>query len=225
MSTANNKVKRVLVIGGGTFGKKAVQFALGESFEVFLIDSDPKCSARSLVPDDRFIREQAGTAYETVMKLAPDLIVPAAPRHMVAEWLAGQFGYQPSRQGIERCSARFPENYIDSTSPGTGIMTLSLAEKGQICPEDCPGPPDLCPLTGKAKKQPLWEIIRSAFEEGPFDLHAVLVPKPFGQSLGAFPAEEIFSLFETISRTHPESIACATASACHGVIYCGCKNR
>ena len=223
MNTPTEKGKIILVVGGGTFGEKAVRQALTEQSNVYLIDPDPNCPARALLPETHFLQAQARAAYKKVTALSPDLIVPAAPRHIVAEWLTEQFAYQPSPEGIEYCTQNLPKDHIDSASPTAGILTLSLAEEGQTCPEDCPGPPDLCPLTGKVKPHPLHEIIRSLFQKSNFDLHSVLVPKQYAQTLGAFQGEEIFSLFDNIAQINPTTIALATTSACHGVIYCGTK--
>jgi hypothetical protein len=115
-----------------------------------------------------------------------------------------------------------PAHVVDNGSAASGIATLSLAEKGQVCQDICPGLPDTCALTGKAKSAPLFELLENALHDS-FDLVSILVPVSLGSGLGALSMERVVSLAEEIQKKTPATIAIATSSECHGVIYCGIR--
>jgi hypothetical protein len=216
----SRSLKKVLVVGGGKFGEKATRLCLEKGLDVRLIDKDPRCPAGRLLPESATVREDAGFAFEKVRAMAPDLVVPTVPRHLVAEWMVETFAFKPWRGGVEALGKRLPESCVVSVSPGAGILTLSLADPAQVCPEDCPGPRGLCTATGKPRREHLRDIVESA-SAGLFDLCRVLIPQPLGRGIGALRMSEILSLEEEIQARDPRKAMIATASACHGVVFCG----
>jgi len=59
---------------------------------------------------------------------------------------------------FEKLAASFPYNVIAGRYPEYGMLFLSYAREGEICPDGCPGPRDRCPAFGRKKPELLLNI-------------------------------------------------------------------
>lgn len=113
----------------------------------------------------------------------PEYIIPAVPCHAVAYMLAeflkffnpelctdeGREGKSPVkelfirpedsrlRSFFEDTAVAFPEDVIAGRYPEHGMLFLSYAREGEICPDGCPGPKDRCPTFGRKKPETITE--------------------------------------------------------------------
>lgn len=113
----------------------------------------------------------------------PEYIIPAVPCHAVAYILADFLrffnpelctgGVQEQKNPVkelfirpedarlmsyfEDIAAAFPEDVIAGRCPEYGMLFLSYAREGEICPDGCPGPRDRCPTFGRKKPETITE--------------------------------------------------------------------
>lgn len=112
----------------------------------------------------------------------PEYVIPAVPCHAVAYMLADflkffnpelctgedREGKSPVKELIIRPEdsrlrpffediAAFPEDVIAGRYPEHGMLFLSYAREGEICPDGCPGPRDRCPTFGRKKPETITE--------------------------------------------------------------------
>lgn len=113
----------------------------------------------------------------------PEYIIPAVPCHAVAYILADFLKfYNPKlstsetleekspvkelfinpedfklRTFFEKIASVFPEDVIAGRYPEQGILFLSYAREGEICPDSCPGPRKRCPTFGRKKPETITE--------------------------------------------------------------------
>lgn len=114
----------------------------------------------------------------------PEYIIPAVPCHAVAYMLADFLRFFNKKTNtaydageekspvtelfirpedsrlisfFEDIAAAFPEDVIAGRYPEQGILFLSYAKEGEICPDSCPGPRDHCPTFKRKKPETITE--------------------------------------------------------------------
>jgi hypothetical protein len=60
----------------------------------------------------------------------------------------------------KKIESAFPKDVIAGSYPDHGVLFFSYARKGEICPDDCPGPGDRCPTFGRNKPKNITEYTR-----------------------------------------------------------------
>jgi hypothetical protein len=125
----------------------------------------------------------------------------------------------------------FPEDVIAGNYPEYGMLFLSYAKEGEICPDGCPGPRDRCPAFGRKKPQTITEYTRELIHTIPgwvFESHQMkpgiggLKGVEFKQNILEI-MKFVSSFKEGISREKPEKLEdrvffIATTCTCHGVL-------
>ncbi|WP_048051309.1 hypothetical protein [Methanosarcina soligelidi] len=125
----------------------------------------------------------------------------------------------------------FPEDVIAGSYPEHGMLFLSYAREGEICPDGCPGPRDRCPAFGRKKPRTITEYTRELVHSVPgwvFESHQM---KPgTGGLKGAEFRQNILEILEFLGNIQcggnekkPEKIEdraffIATTCTCHGVL-------
>ncbi|MGB9927015.1 MAG: hypothetical protein ACPK85_01265 [Methanosarcina sp.] len=61
---------------------------------------------------------------------------------------------------FENVAGELPENIIAGRYPEQGILFLSYARAGEICPDGCPGPRTHCPTFDRKKPETVTEYVR-----------------------------------------------------------------
>lgn len=189
----------------------------------------------------------------------PEYIIPAVPCHAVAYMLADILNFpiqeinnfRKNTSGedkpVNELSIRpentelttffntlvsiFPENVVAGSYPENGMLFLSYAKEGEICPDGCPGPRDRCPTFGRKKPRTITEYTRELIHTIPgwvFESHQM---KPgIGGLKGAEFKQNILEIMEFVSTFQkkgsmktpgePENRAffIATTCTCHGVL-------
>ena len=208
-------MEEIWIVGVGQFGliayrrlsktHKDRRFVLVDPEEANLL----KCKGpnTTLEPGDgaRFLEQNL------VPGNGPDWIVPALPVHLAAEWLL-------LRMGPERLQRHTLPHEIEPFLPnplwGTeGNVYVSHAEFR--CPDDCAEPRDICTVTGKKRKQNMFEIlgdIRLAHLQ-PLAIRS----HQLGPGIGGYRTRQLFSLLDRVERASGHLLV-STACRCHGVI-------
>jgi hypothetical protein len=144
----------------------------------------------------------------------PEYIIPAVPCHAVAYMLADFIKFfnlelstnevqeeknpvkelfiRPEdsrlRSFFEDIASAFPEDVIAGRYPEQGMLFLSYAREGEICPDGCPGPRDRCPTFGRKKPETITEYTVKLVDKLPgwvFESHQM---KP---GIGGLKGEEL----------------------------------
>jgi len=95
-----------------------------------------------------------------------------------------------------------------------GELYLSRAE--HLCPDDCPGPEDVCPVSGESRRPALYEELAALFLPG-FQLR-VMPSRQLAPGVGGYPPQELVDLSRS-SADVQEQFLVATACRCHGVVH------
>lgn len=132
---------------------------------------------------------------------------------------------------FEKLAASFPDNIIAGSYSEYGMLFLSYAREGEICPDGCPGPRDRCPTFGRKKPETITEYARKLLQHLPGWVFESYQMKPgigglkgneFKQNL-----LEILEFLRSITENRNEkrfenlegrAFFVATTCTCHGVL-------
>ncbi|MCX8172709.1 MAG: NAD-binding protein [Archaeoglobaceae archaeon] len=193
-----------IIVGGGKFGVKAVEYLLKEGRDFLVLDKDPNCEvARNF--DVKIINVGAEKLGEIVEKLNPEWIFPTAPLHVAAETVRNDF--EPWNEGIEEILIRIPKNIVVSSVKGSIFLSYNRDKR---CPPNCIAP-EICPITKIKREKPMFELLSSAFPEA-----IILISHQLAPGLGAIKGSEFVEFIRKTRKV--EKIIVATACRCHGVI-------
>lgn len=202
------------VLGAGTFGRRAVARLLRPptAAEVTVIDH---AEAVHTLTGVRTVCADAinWLLHNLNRDTEVELIIPAVPLHVAAEWLKHQlapfFRLQPASVP-DSISARLP-------NPMRGGRNRFYASHADfLCPPDCSEPAQFCSHTGGPRTADLYsslEVLRFR-EFVPLIIRSHQLLPGVG---GILPAD-LWVLLDTIHQQRPPAIMIATACRCHGVI-------
>lgn len=132
---------------------------------------------------------------------------------------------------FEKLAASFPDDVIAGRYPEYGMLFLSYAREGEICPDGCPGPRDRCPTFGRKKPETITEYTGKLFRHLPgwiFESHQMkpgiggLKGDEFKQNL--LQILEFLRAFkenssgERSKNLEDRTFFVATTCTCHGVL-------
>jgi len=132
---------------------------------------------------------------------------------------------------FEKLAAPFPDDVISGRYPEYGMLFLSYAREGEICPDGCPGPRDRCPTFGRKKPETITEYTQKLLRYLPgwvFESHQMkpgiggLKGDEFKQNLletleflRAFKENRTGEKFENLE---DRTFFVATTCTCHGIL-------
>jgi hypothetical protein len=93
---------------------------------------------------------------------------------------------------------------------------LYLSRAAHLCPDDCPEPPDFCPVTGESRTPALHEMLAAMVLPG-FEV-LVLASRQLAPGVGGYRPRELLDLIATASQSR-SNLVIATACRCHGVVH------
>lgn len=200
---------RVLVVGGGHFGQKAV-VALGPRV-LAVVEPQPSPELRSLGAPIWPLEGLAGLRQALASPRPPVWVAPCLPRHLFADWLRAELAPRdPRTLALDPAGL---EDLPQVIAGAQGQLYLSLTDT--LCPDNCPEPARICPKTGQPRGTPLHQ--RLAGLERPSFANAVLVSRQMAPGLGAVAVEEMLAWRERLARQGGRWLV-ATACRCHGVL-------
>ncbi len=207
-----------LILGAGKFGRLALQrLARQDAAAAFLVvEHDPAAlaAARALG-----ISGFEGEAAEAVAFLAAhlredspwDWLIPMVPVHVAWAWLlAGPLkGWEttPVPEGLEQLTPvwfRGPEGQ------------LYLSRAAHLCPDDCPEPEAVCPVSGESREVPLFAELAAL--KLPGWTIKVVPSRQLAPGVGGYPPRELLALARELSEISGR-ILIATSCRCHGVVH------
>lgn len=159
--------KFLIIVGGGKFGKKALDYAKKNNYTTILIDINPDCfcakyTDKSLGDIDEFniqellsgksyfLNQDIEIIYRLIPMLNPEYIIPVVPVHLMASLVISLFSedeikLSPNKDLTKNLITQGNQELILSHDTEQGVIYLSHAKIDEICPDNCAGPLNFCP--------------------------------------------------------------------------------
>ena len=208
-----------LILGAGKFGrlalKRLAQLDRGSRFLV--VDRDPQAltAIRSMAIENLQVVEADAITFltENLRNPSPwDWLIPMVPVHVAYAWLRQGPLAGDSRQILE--VPEIPEIAgLTVHRGGQGELYLSC---GHLCPDDCPEPDTVCPVSGESRRVALYDRL-AALEIPGFQI-LVIPSRSLAPGVGGYPPESLRHLAEQLLGMEGK-VLIATACRCHGVIH------
>lgn len=200
----------MLVVGGGHFGKRAVEVlrAGKRPWKIALVD------LRAEVLDGFLalgVAPLAGDAVQVLERLMEagtlQWIVPAVPFHLAHAWVLHRLS-KARKIPVPQPLA------VPNPLQGQGL-DLYTSYATFRCPEHCIEPKEACTVTGLPRPSPLYRVLGSLEVPG-FQVTG-LRSRQLGPGVGGVLAKDFLSLLERI-KGRPGRWIIYTACRCHGVL-------
>lgn len=205
---------RFWIIGGGRFGRIAVDRILARKHSATITVVDPRTDAYHR--DGITTIRQHGIAWlrSRLVPAAPvDVVVPAAPIHVAADWIASALAHRFIIDPVfvpDAWLRRLPH----AVRGPRGRVYVSHADF--ICPDDCPEPERICTHTGKPRPVDLFDLLGrlTLGDMVPVVVRSHQLLPGVG---GIYPADLMLAL-QTAGEAPARLLMIATACRCHGVL-------
>lgn len=210
-------MKRILIIGAGTFGRIAVARLVrtDPSISITLVDQDARALQRI---DHRLTRTVSRDGITFLCEqmeegTPPDWIIPAIPRHVAYEWIRVSLEKKYTIEPI-RVPDPVYEMLPNPIRGPSGEVYMSNADF--ICPDDCAEPETFCTCTGKPRPRILHaytaDITCQDFRS------IVIVSRQLAPGVGGYPPTALRNA-QAAAEASAEPVLLATACKCHGVMH------
>ncbi|MBR9980612.1 MAG: hypothetical protein KFF50_06270 [Desulfatitalea sp.] len=210
-----NNPTRFWIIGAGRFGRIAVSRILRNipGAEIRLVDKQP------VIIDDtrvRTIQADGIDWLETMINhedMPVDMIVPAIPIHVAAEWLKRKLScmYKIFPTAIpDDCLASLP-NAVKGDAD-----RIYISHADFICPDTCPEPETICTVTGKHRPLDLFRLLENFSCENYLPL--VVRSHQLFPGVGGIHPESLSKLLDAALQNSHRPLMIGTACRCNGVM-------
>ena len=210
-------MKRILVIGAGTFGRRAVDTlgAADPSTKITLVDRDSSAL-------EQFRNRSINTvcrdgisflAEKLTDDRPPDWIIPAIPEHVAYEWI---------RVDSDRLFFIEP---VPVPTPVFEMLPNSVRGKNDeaytsnadfICPDDCPEPKTLCTCTGRPRPRVLHSYLKAITYQN--FKSVVVISRQLAPGVGGYTPKALLEALSFVKGSHTP-VLLSTACKCHGVVH------
>ncbi len=231
--------KFVAIIGGGKFGLQALRWALKNYFKAIVFDSTPQSLVRKHVhailtlekgwtrsdlaqaPSVLVLGDALVVSLPILREIHPDYVIPTIPVHFLAATLIligreKRITFVPDTDVTARIATAFGPALNVSAKPTDGILTLSYAQAGEVCPPQCVGPKDFCPTFRRKKERTVTQLVADATRTLPSTFLAE--SEQLTKGLGGIPGTIFFEILERFQTNLPQEFIVATTCNCHGVL-------
>lgn len=208
LGKGDKSVEKVLILGSGKFGRRAVMALQGKNRLVTIADQclaalpEPTSNLALIYGDAIDVLCQAGSQYTWV--------VPAIPIHVALAWLLAQFG----AEGIDYEEVDVPADF-QVPNPFRINKTLYASFASHLCPEDCSEPSGTCYLTGEEREQPLHQVLQGQTSDR-YEVEVILSHQ-LAPGVGGIRMLDLHDLFNRLRRRKGR-VVLATSCSCHAVI-------
>ncbi len=174
--------------------------------------------AQALNPESATWIEAEAVAYLAENLSAPppwSWVLPMVPVHVAYAWLRRTAAVGPDWQTLPVPSAL--EAVVPVSFRGQeGQLYLSRAR--HLCPDDCPEPPEGCPVSGIRWERPLFEELQRMSLPG---WRVLVIPsEQLAPGIGGYRPELLQTLAEEVAQADPPAFfLIVTACRCHGVVH------
>jgi len=208
-----------LILGAGKFGRLALKrlARLDRGAQFLVVDRDPQAltAIRAMAMESLQVVEADVITFLAANLRDPapwDWLIPMVPVHVAYAWLR-----QGPPEGDTRQTLEVPEipeiPGLMVQRGGQGELYLSC---GHLCPDDCPEPDTVCPVSGESRRVALYDRL-AALEIPGFQI-LVVPTRSLAPGVGGYPPESLRHLAEQLLAMEGK-VLIATACRCHGVIH------
>ncbi|WP_372678547.1 potassium transporter [Desulfosarcina sp.] len=205
---------RFWIIGAGRFGRIAVRRITRYFPEatITVVDQKPSTMDGKDIPT---VRENGiAWLHRALVPNAPvDLIIPAIPIHVAAEWLKLNLKHLFHIEPLH-----IPDSWLTRLPHairGTAGQAF-VSHADFICPDNCPEPAKICTHTGKPRPMDLFRLL------GKLDLDdvrpVVIRSHQLLPGVGGILPADLMSAWDTVCIHSHRPMMIATACRCHGVV-------
>jgi hypothetical protein len=211
---------RYLILGAGKFGRLAlIRLARQEPGASFVVvDQSPVALAAARALDSPPFEGVESEAISFLgQRLAGngswDWLIPMVPVHVAFAWLS-----RTAPEGSGWQAVAVPESLRHLVPVATrgpqGEWYLSRAR--HLCPDDCPEPDSICPVSGEARDLPLYRELASLEVPG---YQVIVIPsRQLAPGVGGYTPRDLLDVARDLAGM-PGPILVATACRCHGVVH------
>lgn len=207
-----------LILGAGKFGRLALErLARQDGAATFLVVERQPAALAAVqalaIPGVKGIVSEAGAFLAAHLgEDSPwDWLIPMVPVHVAAAWLlAGPL------KGWETAAVP-PE--LEQLAPfcWRGIQgELYLSRAAHLCPDDCPEPESVCPVSGESREEPLYAALAQVALPG-WTIR-VIPSRQLAPGVGGYPPRQLLALGRDLAGRTGRFLV-ATACRCHGVVH------
>ncbi len=203
------------VIGGGQFGRRAVELLKKDApaGKIIVVDNRPD---RNLPTGIELVCADGIdwlTEHFTV-SAAVDKIIPALPVHLAADWVKKKL----IDDGRIVHSTEIPEEHLhhfpNPLRVESSRVVMSYADF--ICPPRCSEPDKLCTHTGKQRPLSLYLLLASLTINDFVPL--TIRSRQFHSGVGGFFPQDLWQLLERVRALPDTPLLIGTACKCHGIV-------
>jgi hypothetical protein len=203
-----------LIVGGGSYGLRAVRLSLEMGRPARVFDPDPGCRVARFLAEENPARagisiSRGGIheAYRFFVARRPEWVYPTAPVHVAARLIAKACHLHEWEGGIGPVVAKVPDNVRAGGSGADAYLSFNPAG---TCICDCASPVT-CPVTGEDRSVPLFVRLREWCPEA-----VILESVQRAPGLGAIRGTDLFSAIARCRNQHAAHVG--TACRCHGIM-------
>ncbi len=209
-------MKKIWVLGAGKFGRLALESILRHLPEVEITLIDSRATGVDVKGVTFFCEDGINWLVKNLEREgAPDMIIPAIPVHMVAEWMK-----EKSDGNATLAPAPFPKHLLTRIphSLQNGDSQAYVSHADFLCPENCGEPELYCSYTGEERKEDMFRLLADLKDTG----CTVLVVRSYQlfPGVGGIYPEDMWSLLDSAHNFLDKPLLVATACRCHGVVDC-----
>jgi hypothetical protein len=215
-------VARYLILGAGKFGRLALaRLARQEAAASFVVverRQEALAAGRDLaIPKVEWVAAEAIAFLAANLGDNPpwDWLIPMVPVHVACAWLlAGPLKNWEATtvpEELEQLALvwfRGPEGQ------------LYLSRASHLCPDDCPEPDSVCPVSGESREAPLSAELAAVNLPG--WATRVIPSRQLAPGVGGYPPKDLLALGRELTEMTGKVLV-ATACRCHGVVH-GLRN-
>lgn len=208
-----------LILGAGKFGRLALERLSGQdpAARFAIVDQNPVALA-AISPEydahlDKIQADVGEFVPEHLLDYAGwDWLIPMVPVHVAAIMLK----LKRAAEGWEFMEVPQAVAKLSPVANRGRQGELYLSRAMHLCPDDCPEPEDVCPVSGESRTPALHELLASLVLPG-FQV-MVLASRQLAPGVGGYPPRELLDLAETAALSRA-NLLIATACRCHGVVH------
>jgi hypothetical protein len=205
-----------IIIGGGKYGCKAVEFLRQQGKSFVIVDTDSNCQAvkrfKLKTPKDtskkgeHFLHGDLSTVITLIDELNPEYIFPTAPVHIAADMAKIKFELTPWTEALSNILPKLPQGVVLLSGKGRLILSFN---RDHDCIDNC-AMPETCPSSGTKKPCTMTKLMKFASPDA-----FILLSHSMSPGMGALKGAELQEFFNW-AKTKNKFVV-GTSCDCHGV--------
>jgi hypothetical protein len=214
---AHEKEKKMdIIIGGGKYGCKAIEFLRQQDKDFVIVDTDPNCQAVKRFKlkttkdtpkkGEHFLHGDLSAVIKLIDELNPEYVFPTAPVHIAADMAKIKFELKPWTEPQSNILLKLPQAVVLLSGKGKLILSFN---RDHDCIDNC-AMPETCPSSGTKKPCTMTKLMKFASPDA-----FILLSHSMSPGMGALKGTELQEFFNW-AKTKNKFVV-GTSCDCHGV--------